>query len=337
MPEVQWVLIIKTLLIFYVWLLCILPIFTVIHQRYSSINVKISLKQINPLGWFLELWRVLGLRSRKQPDLKTRFLVQAILVFTIIISSIILASLPLANQYPGSNSPLLLSSNGAFSIYFVLSLLFLQGFIYTAIGFSLELGLLQLTSLEQFTARQSIILVIAFTCFTTILNGESKNLFDLALHQVNNQLGPGIPAWGGISNPIAFIIAIIALTFYTQHWLENEISITTNLRQSIDAHLTGTLLLTFKIAKSLEYLTIYALIITIFLAGPFGFTSTISPFYSLVIFSGKIIILSFGVIFMARILPHIPKHKTMRLMLLVFMPLNFVGYFISLWYQRLLF
>jgi len=331
--SVNWLVQIKTLGVFLGWLIIILPLFTVCHQRLSSFKGITSLASLNPLEWFLKSWKILVLQSKNQIPFHTRFFIQLLILFSLLLSLTILAALPLANQFLDLNNPLLLKSSGEFSLFFILALLFLLGFIYTAIAFLLKPGLLQLTILEQFISRQSFILMIAFACLTLTFTTESKNLHHIALKQTFILI-PHVPAWGIILNPIAFVIASIALAFYTRQWINSETFILGNLRKTLDAHLNGVLLLTFKIARNLEFLAIYALLVTVFLAGPFLSNAAIFPLTSLTVFTLKILLLVFFVVFLNRLLPNLPENRVFRLMLLVLLPLNIIGYVIAQWYVR---
>ena len=324
--QISWSLQFLQLLIFFSWIFLILPLFSVLHQRLLPVRSASSFKHSNPLGWFLELWRVLGLRSRQPYFFHREFTTRILILISLIVSTSVLAAMPLSTPW---------SLASEFSYVFVLAMLFLIGFIYTAIGFTLKPSLLQLTSLEQFFSRQSIVLVIAFACFSLSLTSKSQNLQIIAAEQTHFML-PQIPAWGIFMNPLAFITATISLAFYTRQWIDNEVATPGFLRNSVETQLVGTLLVTFKIARSLEFLAIYALLATVFLSGPFIMSTQISPVWSLTIFTLKIFALVLFVIFLSYLLPHIQQEKILRLMLLVLLPLTLAGHLLSTWVLQLI-
>ncbi len=328
--QISWSLQLLQLFGFFSWLFLIVPIFSVLHQRLLPIRSASSFKHSNPLGWFLELWRVLGLRSRQPYFLHNHSIMRFLILISLILSTTALATMPISTPWAFGENMFSLHHSSEFSLYFVLAILFLIGFIYTAIGFTLKPSLLQLTSLEQFVSRQSIVLVIAVACFSLSITAGSRNLQTIAIKQAHLML-PSIPSWGVFMHPVAFIIATIALAFYTRQWIDNEVATPGFLRNSLETQLVGTLLVTFKIARSLEFLALYALLVTVFLSGPFITNLSIGPAWSLGVFTLKLFALVIFVIFLSHLLPHIREEKIARLMLLVLLPITFVGYFFSTW------
>jgi NADH:ubiquinone oxidoreductase subunit H len=333
--QINWSLHFLKLLFFFSWLFLIVPLFSVLHQRLLPMRCAFSFKHSNPLGWFLELWRVLGLRSSRPYFFHREFITRILILIFLILCTLVIAVIPISTPWSFGQELFPLHHSGEFSLYFVLSILFLIGFIYTAIGFTLKPSLLQLTSLEQFFSRQSIVIIIAFACFSLSLTSKSQNLQTIAARQTIFFL-PSIPSWGILMNPLAFITASLALAFYARQWIDNEVGTPGILRNSIETQLVGTLLVTFKIARSLEFLALYAVLITMFLGGPFLMNTQIGPVWSLIIFTLKLFGLVLFVVFLCHLLPRIREEKISRLLLLIFLPLTLAGYLLSTWVLQLI-
>jgi NADH:ubiquinone oxidoreductase subunit H len=255
------------------------------------------------------------------------FFRRLLVLISLILSTITLSIMPLSASS--------FTNAGEFSLTLVLALIVLIGIFQSALGFSFQSSLTPLTALEQFFTRQSLMFAIAFACLSAPTSQHSPTLQALILRQSQVWTG-NVLSWGILQNPIAFIVACVALALYTRQWFDNEVATLGALRKPVETKLNTTLLLTFKIARQLEYMSLYALLATVFLAGPCLTQYQVNPFEGFAFFFAKLFLLVMLVLGICHLLPRVRNEQAFRIGVLYLLPLVFVGVVASKWLLSLI-
>lgn len=312
------------------WLVIVLPLFETLHLRLFRSTHRRTRVPFQFSNWFLTFFKAITQRAAND---QTRFISYSrkTLLFVLLIFGVMgISLLPLSSAmiFDGRNY---FADNGSevFSTYLLLGLLLALGVIYLLIGFSLDKPFISLTSIEKSVARQSALLAVAFACATTPFVRFDISLRAIVELQMTPMIG-ALPAWGALVNPVAFICASVAVAIYVRQWQEEEFPPSSVLKKSIQGELLSIELVTYRVARSVDYLLLYSLIVIAFLGGPFLGETSLHPIFAIGIFTLKVFGFATVVLAINFFLPQVHRSQFLRVVFLVLLPMELVGYPLSL-------
>ena len=291
------------------YVLVLLPIFSGLHRLFSPRRQSLKRQFFVPFQWLFDLILTLRQVSSQTAARAEQQLRKVMLFFMLFCSLFPLLSLPLFGNGFGAST---------LSAGFFFSFLFFQGIFTLGLGLTSTDELARVYMLEQFFSRQALIIAITLSCLTLPYTHSGTLYF--ALQQQMGIYSRFIPHYGIFSSPIAFFIAMIALALYTRQWLENEVPLRANLINSIENELPSSQFAVFTFSRELEYLTIHALLVALFLGGPFLATFSISPIMGCVVFGTKILATSLVALAIGQVLPHYFRERAFRVAILWLIP-----------------
>lgn len=287
------------------WLFVVLPLMEATHLGFFHAMRPSSARGSRFFGWYLEFIRVLKRRPAQEVSLPIA-LARKGLLFTALVLPLVGFSLFI---------------NGSYSILFVLSLLLCFGLIDLLMGFTFDQHFISLSALEKSGVRQGLLLVVLTALLVSPFFTVNQTIHELVLAQMT-QLSRQVPALGSFVNPIAFVCVCIGMSLYLRHWDENELPLPDSLRRPLQSELFGIDLLSYKIARGLEHLLFYTLIVFVFLGGPYLGDAGIDFVPSLVILTAKVLFVACFVLCIYYVMPRLQERQTLRLFFLVFLPLE---------------
>jgi formate hydrogenlyase subunit 4 len=300
------------------WLLLVLPAFDTVHRRIFRVLQANPTPKIRIVDWYWEFLRVL--KKRPADDLEFYVaLVRKGLLYTVLVLSIVTLTMFL---------------NASYSPYLVLAIIFCLGIIRLLIGFTFEKNFIALGALDESAQRQGAVLVLLVGMMATWSVSWDISLREIVTMQMKPMVGM-LPSFGIFFNPIAFICVSVALSLYLRHWEEEEFSPRAYMRKSAKHELFGIDLLAFKIARNMDHILLYSLVIFVFLGGPYLNDSEISPLTAIAIFSAKLSLVAFAVLGIRLVLPRM-NNQSLRVMFLVLLPLEIISYPLTVGLRRLL-
>lgn len=297
------------------WLFVVLPLMEAAHLRFFQTMHKGTAHESRFFGWYLEFLRVLKRTPAHEAPLYIALARKGLLFGSLV--------LPLVGFS--------FFIEGSFSVLFILSVLLCFGLIDLMMGFTFNRHFISLSALEKSGVRQGLILIILTALLVSPLFDINKSIQDLVLDQTASLYG-SVPRFGAFVNPLAFLCVLFATSLYLRHWDDAEFPRPDSLRKPLQSELFGIDLLSYKIARTLEHLLIYTLIVYVFLGGPHNGASldgNISFTSILALFTVKVIFVACAVLSTYFITPRLQDRQTLRLFFLVLWPLEFVSYALS--------
>jgi|GEM_PF-5308968 len=297
------------------WLFVVVPFLEATHLRFFQAMHKSAAHESRFFGWYLEFFRVL----RRSPAHEAPLYI-ALARKGLLFGALVLALVGFSFFIDGS-----------FSVLFVLSVLLCFGLIDLMMGFTFNRHFISLSALEKSGVRQGLVLIVLTALLVSPLFDINKSIQDLMLGQTAPFYG-SVPMFGAFVNPIAFLCVLFATSLYLRHWDDSEFSRPDSLRKTLQSELFGIDLLSYKIARTLEHLLIYMLIVYIFLGGTHNGGSldqNISFISMFAIFTLKVLFVACAVLCIYYIMPRLQDRQALRLFFLVFWPLEFASYPIS--------
>lgn len=318
------------------WLFIVLPLFETIHHRFfqSAHSTSATFRLVD---WFYAFKKALTQQAAKESRSFVSLARKGLLFVSYVLILIGISTLPLSSAITWGEN-IYFADNGSeiFSPFLLLGLIFCAGFVHLLMGFSFDKHFIALSTIEKSATNQSAILILAIAFMTTPFVDWNTSLRELVDSQMTPVLG-FLPAWGALTNPIAFICACIAMAIHLHQWQKDDYPAASVLRKSLQSELLGTELVTYRIARSLEHLLLYALIVVVFLGGPYFIDDSIYPFLALTIFTAKTFLLMFIVLGINYLLPQMQQSLSLRVIFLVLLPLEIIGYPLSLVLSEMLF
>lgn len=297
------------------WLFVVLPLMEATHLRFFQAMHKSAAHESRFFGWYLEFFRVLKRTPAQEPPLYI-----ALARKGLLFGSLVLALVGFSFFIEGS-----------FSVLFVLSVLLCFGLIDLMLGFTFTRHFISLSALEKSGVRQGLVLIFLTALLVSPLFDINKTIQDWVLAQTAPFYG-SVPLFGAFVNPIAFLCVLFAMGLYLKHWDDSEFPRPDTLRKPLQSELSGIDLLSYKIARTLEHLLIYTLIVFIFLGGTRNgstLDNNISFISMIAIFTVKILFVACTVLTIYYIMPRLQDRQALRLFFLVLWPLEFVSYPLS--------
>jgi len=301
-------------------LLVAVPIFASLHRMFSPRQRTLRAQFYPPYQWFVDLATNLSQAPPAKAKNSKPIFRRVTLFLYLFASVLILMSLPIfSDTYNNASVP---SS-------ILMAFLFILGFATLALGLSSTDALTRILVIEQFFARQALIVVIC-TSFFMLPYPWFAPITDV-LHQQMALSSRLLVSYGVLHNPVAFGIAIIALAIYTRQWLENEVPLRTNIVASIESELPGPMFALFAISRNLEYFAIHALIVTMFLGGPYFDTPKTDLLQGVLFFGAKLVLTTLATLSVGYALPHYFRDRSYRIAFLWLVPFLFISGFVRTW------
>ncbi len=294
------------------WLFIVLPLLETAHLGFFQVRHTDAGRKPRFLAWYLEFLRVLKRRPAQTNPFHIK-LARKGLLFTALVLPLVGFSLFI---------------DGSFSILLVLSLLLCFGLVDLLLGFTFDRNFIALSSLEKSSVRQALILIFLVALFVSPSFSVDTSVQELVLAQMR-PLTKALPAFGILANPVAFICVCMGMSLYLWHWDHNEFPKPDSIRMPLQSELFGIDLLNYKIARALEHLLFYTLIVFVFLGGPYLLDTGAGLIFSLAILTAKILLVACFVLSIYFVMPRIRESQTLRLYFLVFLPLLIVSYPLS--------
>lgn len=304
------------------WLLFVLPIFESVHYRFFQLAHRKSQPTFRFADWYLAFIKALKQRRARDPSLYISLTRKGLLYAALVLTLFGIAVLPISSAI-NVNGNAIFADNGSeiFSPFLLLALILCVDFIFLLVGFTVEKQFVAMSSVERSSTRQSALLVLALGLITIPYLGTDTSLRGLVEAQ---------RVWGAVTNPISFICSCIAITFYLRQWQEDEYPIASVLRKTMQSELQGVELVVFRLARSLEYLLLYAFIVVVFLKGPYLGETSIHPLFAIALFTSKIAALVLVMLAVHSLLPRMKQSQYLRFIFLVLLPLQLVAFPVSL-------
>lgn len=295
------------------WLFLVLPIFETAHFRFFNWMYGRSSRQIRLFDWYLEFIHVLKRRPAKEPEFYIAFARKGLLYVSLVV--------PLAG--------LSTFVNGDFSLLSLLGLVFCLGIVHLLMGFTFQGKFIALSSLEKTLLRQSVVLVFLVALIAIPFVNRDITIHQLMEAQAIPLLGT-LPAYGVFINPVAFLCACVSISLYLKNWQEDEFPSPLLFRKPVQSELFGIEVLAYKIARNLEYILLYTIVVYVFLGGHYLRHTDIAWYYALGIFSTKLFFVAFLTLGIHFCTPRMKRNQIHRVIFLVLLPLEVASYPLSL-------
>lgn len=309
------------------WLFLVLPVFEAIHYRFFQLAHKKSQPNFRFADWYFAFLKALKQRRAHDPSLYLSLSRKSLLYVSLVLTLFGIAALPISSLISFGSEKLFADNGGQiFSPFLLLALILCIDFLFLIIGFTVEKQFVALSTVERSSTRQSALLVLAL------------GLISIPNLELNMSLRAMVDThpWGVVTNPISFVCACIAITFYLRQWQEDEYPVASVLRKTMQGQLQGVELVIFRIARSLEYLLLYAFVVVVFLGGPYLDNISIHPLLAVGIFTLKLAVLVLVILAVHAMLPRLKQSQYLRLIFLVLLPLELVSFPLSLFWIDLL-
>jgi NADH:ubiquinone oxidoreductase subunit H len=294
------------------WLFVVLPLLEATHLRFFSARHPNTTRESQFFAWYLEFVRVLKRSPAQEIPIHIAFARKGLL-FTAIVLPLVGFSLFIS---------------GSFSVLFVLSLLLCFGLIDLLTGFTFDRHFISLSALEKSGVRQGLILIVLTALLVSPFFDVNTTIHEMLLSQMK-PLTKSVPGFLAFVNPIAFMCVCFGMSLYLRHWDDNEFPLPDSLRRPLQSELFGIDLLSYKIARGLEHLLFYTLIVFVFLGGPYLQDTGIDFIPMLAILTAKVIFVVCFVLCIYYAMPRIQERQTLRLIFLVILPLILASYPLS--------
>lgn len=294
------------------WLFLILPVFELAHFRFFSWMYDRGRRRVTLADWYLEFIRVLKRRPAHESDFYIAFARKGLLYVSLVVPLAALSTLV----------------DGKFSVLGLLGLVFCLGIVHLLFGFTFQSNFIPLESLNRNILRSGVIFILLASLIALPFMSQDMTLADLVSVQAR-PLFRRFPAFGAFVNPIAFLCACIAISLYLRNWQEDEFPSPLLFRKPLQTELFGSELIAYKVARNLEYLTLYSIVTFVFLGGPYVYSADIVWYEALGFFTLKLFFVAFLTLGIHFCLPRFEGNQIYRLMFLVLVPLEIISYPLS--------